>query len=152
MQLGESRKLEKNTRKVETPRGLNLTSQQDDVDLLLGADHHLLVAPIEIRRGKEQEPYAIRTPLGWIARGPVGENLEEKHATINYLETKTTTDVPFKRFWDAAGFISENEEKKETIPIKKKYYNLIILNSWTRSTIRTRTSNRLRLIKKRKIK
>ena len=62
---------------------LNLTSQQDNVELLLGVDHPLLMAPKEIRRGKEQEPYVIRTNLGWIARGLVGENLIENHANIN---------------------------------------------------------------------
>ena len=78
-------------------------------------DHPLLIAPIELRRGKEQEPYAIRTNHGWIARGPVEEKSEENHAVINYLEVETPLDVQFKRFWDTEEFGSEKKQDREKV-------------------------------------
>ena len=41
------------------------------IDVLLGLDAAFLMAPLEVRRGKHDEPYAALTRLGWVIAGPV---------------------------------------------------------------------------------
>ena len=41
---------------------------------------------LEERRGNRGEPYAIRTPLGWILMGPVGGiDCQERHLNVNFV-------------------------------------------------------------------
>ena len=41
------------------------------IDVLLGLDAAFLMAPLEVRRGKHDKPYAELTRLGWVIAGPV---------------------------------------------------------------------------------
>ncbi len=43
------------------------------VDLLLGQDHAEVLIPLEVRKGRPGEPFAVRTVLGWALNGPVVE-------------------------------------------------------------------------------
>ena len=42
-----------------------------DVMLLIGTDSPAAHIPLEVRSGNSDQPYAIRTRLGWAIRGPV---------------------------------------------------------------------------------
>lgn len=43
-----------------------------EVDLLIGQDVPQALLPLEIRRGRYGEPFAVRTTLGWTINGPLG--------------------------------------------------------------------------------
>ena len=47
---------------------------QIPVALLIGQDCPRAQEPYEVVRGKESEPYAVRTALGWCMMGPIAHN------------------------------------------------------------------------------
>lgn len=49
---------------------------EDDVTLLIGTDSPDCHIPLEVRSGESSQPYAIRTCLGWIVRGPVNNSVK----------------------------------------------------------------------------
>ena len=41
------------------------------MEILIGLDNHYLLKPLELAGGEREEPYGVRTPLGWTIMGPV---------------------------------------------------------------------------------
>ena len=57
------------------------------VQMLLGATEHQLMMPLEIPiSGKEGEPCAFITQLGWVAMGPMNDNIRRQHAVRAVFE------------------------------------------------------------------
>jgi len=83
------------------------------VELLIGQDSPQALTPIEVRRGQNGEPFAIRTKLGWSINGPLdlmkrgavsfGVFVEE--VPKNKLQCPLL-EKAIKRFWD----IDEGED------------------------------------------
>ena len=46
-----------------------VTSVDHDVDLLIGQDYASCFVPLDVRKGRHNEPYAVRTPLGYVVNG-----------------------------------------------------------------------------------
>ena len=79
-----------------------------DVMLLIGTDSPAAHIPLEVRSGKKDQPYAIRTRLGWAIRGPVGNTNASDKINVNFqqssvdilslkkLESMCTTDFDEK--------------------------------------------------------
>ena len=57
-----------------------------DVMLLIGSDVPDISVPLEVRRGKQGEPCAIRSPLGWSIVGPFCQSTSAP-ARVNYQKT-----------------------------------------------------------------
>ncbi|CAB4017996.1 Hypothetical predicted protein [Paramuricea clavata] len=76
----------------------------ESVDLLVGQDYPILLRQLETRYGKPDEPYAVRTVLGWSICGPVDERVGEDPSThlISSCSPTTTSvdDFNLKRFWE----------------------------------------------------
>ena len=76
----------------------------ESVDLLVGQDYPILLRQLETRYGKPDEPYAVRTMLGWSICGPVDERVGEDPSThfISSCSPPTTSvdDFNLKRFWE----------------------------------------------------
>ena len=54
-------------------RDIDFVSTFDhEVDLLIGQDYASCFVPLEIRKGLKNEPYAVRTPLGYVVNGGNG--------------------------------------------------------------------------------
>ena len=66
-------------------QGRPLSSPRGKVDLLIGLDHSKIVCPLELRIGEEDSTYAVRTRLGWVARGTMGNPIGVKPRNINFL-------------------------------------------------------------------
>ena len=47
------------------------SSKEREPDILIGTDYYWSVVTGEIVRGKERDPVAVHTKLGWILSGPV---------------------------------------------------------------------------------
>ena len=54
-----------------------------DVMLLIGTDTPAAHIPLEVRSGDVDQPYAIRSRLGWAIRGPVHDERHPHHCSIN---------------------------------------------------------------------
>ena len=77
--------------------------------------------PKEMRTGGEREPavcqpYAIRTMLGWVARGIMREREGPRNHRIHVLTVEESTlDRGFKRIWDTEKFGTEGAESKKKV-------------------------------------
>jgi len=75
------------------------------VTLLIGQDNAHTFLPSETRVGKQDEPYAVRTPLGWAVNGPLSVRDDETPCNyVGMIEAATLTQQ-VERFWaiDSAG-------------------------------------------------
>ena len=59
------------------------------------------------------EPYAIKTKLGWIARGVLGPDENRRTTRINFLiAEEIPLDMQFKRLWHTELYGVEGAEYK----------------------------------------
>ena len=65
-----------------------------DVMLLIGTDSPAAHIPLEVRSGNSDQPYAIRTRLGWAIRGPVQATNASGGISVNFQQS---TDVLLKQ-------------------------------------------------------
>ena len=66
-------------------KDIPIAQDGDRVSILIGQDVPQALVPLEVRRGEENEPYAMRTALGWTVNGPLGELVVEHEATCNFV-------------------------------------------------------------------
>ncbi|KFD61475.1 hypothetical protein M514_26371 [Trichuris suis] len=98
--------------------GLNLADNfpcaSSEVDALVGLDHYYDFMRNTVRQGRNNEPIAVQSKLGWILCGKVGKG--PAYATTTALQdtAEESTEAMLKRFWqlDAIG-VSENEDSTE---------------------------------------
>ena len=72
------------TRKYTHLKDLNFM-QASQVDILIGQDNSEALMPIEVRRGAEGSPFAVRTMLGWSLNGCVSTNVPSGRVTSNFV-------------------------------------------------------------------
>ncbi|XP_045028164.1 uncharacterized protein LOC123471199 [Daphnia magna] len=93
---------------------LPLESNGGRVDILLGIDQAYLTTAIESRFGQEDEPTAIRTRLGWVVRGVIGNTfrnlMARTHAVFTSMEEEgDALAQQMKRFCDTEEFGTEHK-------------------------------------------
>ena len=71
----------------------------DDVMLLIGSDTPFAHIPLEVRAGRSDQPYAIRSSLGWAIRGPLGADTEMNTASIGYHRVRGVPQKQLERKW-----------------------------------------------------
>lgn len=118
--------------------GLELPQvEKSKVGLLIGQDNPEALMPLEVRKGKKGDPFAIRTNLGWAMSGPVGPG-QVCHATTHFVSSSEELQV--ERFWemdsnklllDESKGLSVNDRKvlsiwEETISHVDGYYQMAI--------------------------
>ena len=70
------------------------------VTIVIGQDVPEALWPLELRNGKEVQPYATRTRLGWSLNGPVGsEPFVEEPAFSNYVHADERPNAQVEQFW-----------------------------------------------------
>jgi len=80
-------------------KGIDLPrAHASEVELLIGQDSPECIVPQTVISGKSNEPYAIRTKLGWTLNGPVSsERSGSVHATSTFVSLSLEEQV--ERFW-----------------------------------------------------
>lgn len=124
-------------------RGLTFP-ENIDVQLLIGQDHPQALMPLELRRGGDKEPYAVRTALGWTINGPVAQDetdLSDVSTLCAYTQVQLCSDTcletQVERFWKvdgvpASGPAMSVEDKKvldnwsQNVKLKDGHYELPI--------------------------
>ena len=82
------------------------------VDILIGQDCSEALIPLEVKRGSEGDPYAVRTLLGWSISGPLADNRENnKNVCANYIKL----DKQVEKMWQ-----TENELLSEDKAMSKE--------------------------------
>ena len=77
-------------------QGINLPSAHaSEVELLIGQDSPQSMVPQTIIAGKNDEPYAVRTNLGWTLNGPIGR---EKSGPVQAISTYVSLEEQVERF------------------------------------------------------
>ena len=75
----------------DTRQGLTLKTRlrsisEKEVRLIVGTNAPEAFLVLEERRGNREEPYAIRTPLGWTLMSPVGGiDCRERHLNVSFV-------------------------------------------------------------------
>ena len=68
------------------------TTERNQVDLLIGQDHSELLVPLEVRTGKDKEPFAIRTHLGWAVNGNLAIHNTAQKYSVHFNEKEQNLD------------------------------------------------------------
>ncbi|XP_046841149.1 uncharacterized protein LOC124435254 [Xenia sp. Carnegie-2017] len=84
---------------------VNLKQDTLDVDVLIGADNLWAFQQGEIIRGKDDEPVAINTCLGWVISGPLKGSSNLKNAHVNLVSQIATQNADsingdVSKLWD----------------------------------------------------
>ena len=80
-------------------------------DILIGLDNIDVHKAIEVRCGVSGEPYAERTCLGWIVRGPTGKNGQKSGTKVQIHHVKLQLPELAERFFDGERFGTEARSK-----------------------------------------
>ena len=79
------------------------SSEDLELDVLVGAGYFSLLQRDCIRRGKPGEPVAIDTVLGWVVSGPLGGFDVDEHVTAlaNFVSAEVRNPaIDINQFWD----------------------------------------------------
>ena len=107
-------------------------SNSDTVDLLIGQDHSEALIPLEVRKGKPGEPFAIRSVLGWCLNGSAHGQCVSTNVVSNFIsinETKAISDElheNVQRLWQI--------ENDGIDPIGLSQQDKLVLGFWEKST------------------
>ncbi len=119
-------------------KDVDVTLDSESVDLLVGQDYPLFRRQLETRYGRPDEPYAVRTVLGWSICGPVDET-DDRNLSTHLISSisqpaDSTDNFNFKRFWEVEQIPSTepslytpkeqkilNETERTTCRVNKRY-------------------------------
>lgn len=92
---------------------VNRRAEHLPVEMLIGQDAPAALTPLEIRRGRAADPFAIRTRLGWAINGSLNPDVNGAMCFSAFVEETTSAgglDSAFeeglKRFWE----VEDHEE------------------------------------------
>ena len=82
-------------------RDLDVVSSFDhDVDLLIGQDYARCFLPLDVRKGSKDEPYAVRTPLGYVLYGASSDDGCSK-LTVSHFIFTSMVDFNINKLWES---------------------------------------------------
>ena len=81
--------------------------KSSEISVLIGADNPKLHMYTDVRIGKENEPAALKTKLGWII---FGGNKNSKTLSVNAFSTECNLDEMVSKFWEIESYgVSEEQ-------------------------------------------
>ncbi|CAG2192350.1 unnamed protein product [Mytilus edulis] len=88
--------------------------------LLIGTDTPEAHIPIEVRSGSSHEPYAVRTRLGWIVRGPINNTSTSDVVNINFEHADNVLlQQQLERLW-TTDFLDQPSTEKVCMSLEDK--------------------------------
>lgn len=66
-------------------RGLPIVRNEGEVEVLIGQDNSEALIPLDVRKGKPGEPFAVRTLLGWVLNGPVSAGTINERVVSHFV-------------------------------------------------------------------
>ncbi|KAK3882373.1 hypothetical protein Pcinc_013239 [Petrolisthes cinctipes] len=96
----------------------------DQVHLLIGQDCADLLLPMEIKKGRLGEPFAIRTSLGWAINGPIDPSKSAVRSSY-FVHSISGLEKDPSKLWELEGINSESPGMSQN--------DVKILEAWDRS-------------------
>ncbi|CAG2227643.1 unnamed protein product [Mytilus edulis] len=91
-----------------------------EVMLLIGTDSPNAHIPLEVRSGNENQPYAIRSRLGWAIRGPIEDTHSSNVINVHFEEARDVLlQRQLERMW-TSDFDDRAREDKNGLSIEDK--------------------------------
>ena len=85
--------------------------EREKVSILIGTGFQEAFIPLEVKKGKSNEPFAIRSCLGWSILGDSVSVSSKRHFNLNHVSSE---DIPpnqqLEEFWriQSCGTVKEN--------------------------------------------
>ncbi|CAG2219961.1 unnamed protein product [Mytilus edulis] len=96
------------------------SSDLTEVMLLIGTDSPNAHIPLEVRSGNENQPYAIRSRLGWAIRGPIEDTHASNVINVHFEEARDVLlQRQLERMW-TSDFDDRAREDKNGLSIEDK--------------------------------
>ena len=109
--------------------------KSSEISVLIGADNPMLHMHTDVRVGKENEPVALKTKLGWVIF--VG-NKNSKMLSVNAFSTECNLDKMVSKFWEIESYGVSGKQSSSIMPeIEQQTLNIlqeIIVNKNSRYT------------------
>ena len=114
----------------------------EQIDLLIGVDNPVVFHVLETRRGKEEEPYAIRYSLGWTVIGPIAcqkEIVKKKEVNTNFISSSSgelSLESQMSELWNTefndlpTSKIKMSEEDKRALEVMESSATLDSESHW----------------------
>lgn len=102
----------------------------DQVHLLIGQDCTDMLLPMETKKGRPGEHFAIRTPPGWAINGPV-DPFKSVVRSSYFVNSASSLERDLSRLWELEGINSESPGMSQN--------DLEILETWDRSESLTKS-------------
>ena len=84
-------------------QGINLPNTESSVkvDILIGQNKAEALIPLEVRKGKPNEPFAVRTLFGWCINGSIHPVTPDRQILSNFVSTKALNEIEeqVSRLW-----------------------------------------------------
>ena len=72
----------------------------DRVDLLIGQDHAEALIPLEVKKGGEGQPFAVKTMFGWSVNGPIGTNQSVSRRVVSQFMCSSELVSDLGKLWE----------------------------------------------------
>lgn len=108
-------------------KDLNLSTNEDKVQMLIGLDNGHLIQPLEFRHGSPGDPYAFRTRLGWVCRGQTEGGPSVKDRLVNFTHSidqesgVVGLNECLHRFFETESYGSEGTEGQACHSLQDQY-------------------------------
>ena len=103
----------------------------EEVMILIGSDMAHLLIHLEVRRGRWDEPIAVKTPLGWTLFGNVSPGrCDSINANLLTMDQETMLQHQIERFWEIDSYGTKRALHESALSVDDKRA-LAILESTT---------------------
>ena len=97
--------------------------KSSEISVLIGADNPMLHMYTDVRIGKENEPVALKTKLGWVIFGGSKKN---ETLSVNVFSKECNLDEMVSTFWEIEWYdVSENQSSSSLPEIEQRALNIL---------------------------
>ena len=98
------------------------------IDLLIGQDNAEALIPLDVRKGKPGDPFAVRTVLGWTLNGKLRDSKVNKSVISNYV-TLSGVEEDVSKLWEieTEGLVKENAWSQD---------DKLVIDMWDREHVK----------------
>ncbi len=81
-------------------KDLPVVRNMSNVDLLIGQDNSEILIPLQVRKGKRGEPFAVQTLFGWSVNGPSIVNEPASSHVVTHFISTSVIEQQVRSLWN----------------------------------------------------